>query len=264
MPSNHDLLAHMAKLAAFEQELWKAFRAAEKKAHIGVLNLPKQFKVQKILPNTTRWFVRNHPYFLVCTAFGALATLLLPSFLQPVGLIFYGAAFAAAMASRDPFRAAHAMKVLGTTNVTDRAFGLDNLSLSVYETVSNSVTLTADKKKDLASVIKIVKSSHEYLNTGYGYYDHLKKFIVGGIVALPVTVILLVYQNWTALPGALKTAQQFVLANGLIAPKPIAFALFYGAAISILLYFLVYGDQRLERQKKRYLLTLNIVHESWQ
>ncbi|TXC66471.1 hypothetical protein FSC37_13355 [Piscinibacter aquaticus] len=139
----------------------------------------------KELSGTKRKFVREHPTLMALSALAAFATpLALPNFptLFALGMLVYGLSLFAAMLTRDPFIGEYSRVRLQTDQLVDHAFGIDKVSLLVFNSFDQKDLLDGVSQPDIGKLIKLVKAGHDYASTTYGYYDHVRKAFIAGLL----------------------------------------------------------------------------------
>ncbi len=267
MASNNDLLNSLDEMARLEKAIWKSFKKAESESFINPWNFRKQLEVRKSLPGTTPWFWRNYPFWPILALISAFIVI----FANPTTISFgtlsyipYMAFILLGVVSRDKFIKAYSQLQLKQKNFTDHAFGIDNLSLRIFDTL-NFHKKSGEKltKNDIASLIKIVKASQDYQSMSFGYYDYLRKTIIGLIVSSPVTGSYFLYTHRKEVPQYLIKLDDYASLHHWFSAGPIIISLILLFAMLGLTYTLVFHEPKIDMQKKRYLLILNILHESW-
>lgn len=223
--------------------------------------------MRKELSNSPRWFVKGHPNLLCVAIASAVTTPFLnhvSSIAFVVGMLVYGVSLFAAMFTRDAFIAEHSRQLLRSRELVDHAFGIDKVSLLVFNSFEQANFPSGLNQPDIGKIIKLVKTGQDYLNTTYGYYDYARKAFIAGLFALPVTAWTLLREHRQDMEEFRQTVSSFMASQNFFAPLPLVLTLLFMVGASILVYAVAFGDQKLERQKKRYLLWLNLLYEGWQ
>jgi len=110
-------------------------------------------------------------------------------------------------------------------------------------------------RENVASVIKLAKSGHEYSEIAFGASEVFRRSLLGGIAAA-VAYVAANFADvtpWVA-KGLELASREHVFAAMLAA--------FCGAFV-LMLYGWFFGEASAKRQRRRYLLVLNMIHERW-
>jgi hypothetical protein len=275
MTNKSNLLNNLSSLQSLETAVWASFVEAEKKARIEVWQLQKLFRIRAVIANESNYFVRNCPYFLLLTAVFAVASAFSHIFFPNHDriaywslLLIYGIFLVLAMFNYDKFLKTFVQHEQPRGKQTYKAFELKNASLLVhylFEGIWEKKPEARLNKANLDNLIKLVKSSQDYSNTQYGYYDYGRKGFVAIIMTAP-------YTAWPAVSKVVDKTKLYwpkardffssedYLAKGIQVLWLIA-ALCYAAYI---LYWVSFGGPRSEMRRKRYLLALTALQCCWE
>lgn len=144
-------------------------------------------------------------------------------------------------------------------------FNVDYLPLLVIGTMTNYAGREAKSAKggepvaftreNVASVIKLAKSGHEYSEIAFGASEVFRRSFLGGIAAAGAYAIANFAQMTAVVAKGLELAsREYVFAALLVA--------FCGALV-LMLHSWFFGEASAKRQRRRYLLVLNMIHEGW-
>lgn len=242
----------LTDLAALEKLLWDAFIQSEKEYTPSPLCLRSTFQKTRKLNKAKilEWYY-NYPILLLVAISFALGSLFYNWLLVGYLVVLFFA-----FTARDRFMHAFAVEKLGTQSYTNYGFGLQNLSLAAVGVLklrdTGGVKLT---KESIGSIVKIVKSSHEHSEVSYGIGDQLKK----SLFATPIPVVYYLLENHATLVSFATGGIQY-LKNNLFAAAFII-CLILGALLFC--YELLLGQTRTKRRKRKYILLLNIIAESF-
>lgn len=141
-------------------------------------------------------------------------------------------------------------------------FGINNSKIIALEVMA-SQSFKSITKEDVSKIIKIVKSNQEYNSSVLGYDEHIRKAIITFIIASPYWIT----KNYSQITEFLKLLVNFsdgAIKSGASNPIIVILLVFLLIIPTIfLLYAYLYGDKSNERMQKKYLLFLNVLHESW-
>ena len=253
MTNINQLNSQLAELAELENSLWKAFERAEKDY------LPPLFRPLRLVRTTLELLQAkalpwkyNYAAYLLLTALFAVATVTL-SFWFIVG---YSVFLTLAIFTKDKYAEAFTRHRLGPTKVKGSAFGIDQPSLVVAGLIR--LRETTDKKLDpasLQSILKIQKASGDLADSGFGVADKIK----GALLGLPFVVAPWVYNNSDRTLQAWKSAYAAASNSWLL-------TLVFILPVLLILSFsfdLLFGQPLAKRRRKRYLLVLTLIAESY-
>lgn len=264
MPSKHNMLINLAKIASTEKELWKSFLKAEKESRVGIFDIKKQIAIRAELKKRGTGLIRHYPFIQILAFLSAIAAPPTTGALQFMVFITYATSIFYAIYSRDKFIREYSKMEVGQANIVSWAFGIDQISLKTFKLFEKFIE-TGKKldPKTLDSIIKLVKASQDYESTNYGYNEHLHKLFVATIFSLPISVPLFSYKYQSEI---LLYWSKFITAaesNTVAGTILLGTLMFMAIPISMLLYSFAYGDKAAARRKKRYLLLLNALKESY-
>jgi hypothetical protein len=104
-------------------------------------------------------------------------------------------------------------------------------------------------------LVKLVKAGHEHGEVSYGFDERVRKMLFGSIVPLSVFLSTNGAQATKFLNAAMKLAVQDWRFAGML-------VLFMSLAVYYT-YGLIFWSTNAKRRKRRYLLALNTIHETW-
>lgn len=261
MPSKLELINKLEDLSSTENGLWKAFRKAENDSQIGIFNFKKQLTTFKKLQKSNSSFKNFYPLFQIIAIVSAITLLFLKEELYFLTFSVYIIALIATAYTREKFLIAFSKIELSDMKITGNSFGLDFISLKIFKILENYTKAKNNKltENKLDSIIKIIKSSQDYESYGFGYNEYLQKFFIALIFSSPI----LIYNNLENIKIYSEKITTIV-ANGQY--YSISFLIIFILiliAFIILIYSYAYGDRANGKRKKRYLLMLTILKESY-
>lgn len=251
----------LSGLSALDKRLWTAFKLAEKKFVPAVFN--------PVLVTSNLMSLRRHGYLrwfefypIYATLAGASAVLAV--FGHPWMFVWYIAALALMFVFLSKYVKRFAFEKTNVLGLVTYSFGVPHLPLLVYGIsrnleeageLSDGVDPAPYTKENLASVIKLVKGGHEHGEIGYGFDDVLKKWLYGSIAS----VFLLAFNKADEIvPAAVKLRHAFTGDAVFWAMAAIVVA-----SAAYLIYRLVFSPANVKRRNRRYLLAMNVIHETW-
>jgi hypothetical protein len=243
----------LSELAQFEKSLWDAFKKSEKDFLPPTLNPVKSWSAVSALISEQLLELRYHyPFYLAVSVLSAL----LAAFFSYWFLIPYSAFFWFAMRSRARFVEAYAKKMLGHSEFETFAFGIGQPSLIVAGMVQLRETGQGQLTQDaVQSILKILKASTDFSDISIGIADALKKFLF----SLPFILAAWIFSNTD-------TFNKYATAVHDVAVKnwPVAlFLAFIVLAVLFIAYDLVLGQTLSRRRRKKYVLALTLIAESF-
>ncbi|WP_428718953.1 hypothetical protein [Undibacterium curvum] len=257
MPNSGQLDKNLQELAELEKILWDAFKESEKKYR------PPFFNVKKSIPVAFTLMRRGYLKKWHCSPFffaGAIVSAAFTVTISDWFSILYLFLLALSILTKTKYVDAYTSEKLKTSQYTKHGFGLENLSLTVagvmYLKKSGEGKLNAGK---IAAITKIVKASHEYGDVSFGLAEHLKKTLY----AAPLAFIVWVQNNphiGNDIGTFISDFQKSKLAIQVVFS---IFAIYFLLVGGILCYELIFGQTITKRQKKKYLLILNVISESF-
>lgn len=244
-------LNNIKRLADLDKRLWSAFTKSEKSFLPPTLNPFRAIETTIHLVKSKHLSaIYNYVIYLVLALIFAGAAIFYSFYFFIPYLVF----LALTIVSRAKYIVAYATEKLGESNFPLHGFGIENPALTVAGVMRiQAASQTTPSKDELASLIKIVKSSQELSDVTFGVAEYLKK----SLYALPLAAMLAVQQN-------IDTIRKYVDLLGKsfgsdIAAQILLAAMFIG--VSFIVYDIVLGKTLEKRQKKKYLLVLNVMHE---
>jgi len=244
---------HLQELATLERSLWNAFKKTEEEYLPPIAHPVRSVKTANELIRTG-FLQRRHyyPIYLFLSLLSAFAVVLL-SFWY---LVPYSTFLVAAMTSRSKFVEAYVKSKLGTSKFEGFAFGISQPSLAVAgviklrEVGTGTLDLSA-----IQSILKIQKASSDFSEVATGFADVMKKSVYG----VPFMFAGWIYGNTATFNKYLALFQDVASKNWFVV-VPVALVIFSLAFFS---YDLVLGQTFVKRRKKKYLLVLTLIAESF-
>lgn len=248
------LAKNLDELAELDKETWKAFRKSQHDY------MPPMFNPFRAL-STTAYLVQKgylklwQNYFVLLTfsiisaIFSLIASLWL---LAPYSLFI-----ALAAVARNKYVEAYATEKLNRTGIVRQAFGVATPSLATAGVLdimkSSGQRLTKDT---VGSLIKLNKSSQEYEDVSFGILETLKKAAYG----LPFALALWWSENTQAIARYKNVIDSAIVKVWWL--QIFGLILFFCIVASF--YNLILADTIMRREKRKYLLVLNMIYESYQ
>lgn len=266
MANRNHLLKQLVQLAEIERGLWLAFQHAETQAYVKPYQMIKLFQMRRHITASKNILIKQHPLLVLLAG---LSAILVPAFTDiksiafVIGVTVYSGLLLSAMLTRDRFIEIYSKSVLRSERLVDQAFGIDKVSLLVFTSFEKDSFPKNLHHGQIGKLIKLVKAGQDHQSISYGYQEFARKALIAALFALPIT-------GWSLLQGenkGLSEVKRIAVSAYNNNPNSHAFlvtiALLLLLAISVIIYSLAFGDQKRERQKKRYLLWLNLLYESW-
>lgn len=268
MASSSDLLIKLKTLADCDKILWKAFCAAEEKAKLPEapsLNFRRMHRYSWPLckDGLLKWYLYQ-PLVMAVLYIGVFVTAYImtsiavdknsyaPLFKYLLCFLVVAVMGLWLYESESKSHDLHTIRVLGSSNYSANSFGIRSSSLLIFYFLQEFKNKNI-KKEDIAAIIKIAKSSHEQEDVSIGFVEYLKKFIIGGVFSMPFFAIQHFQDGRFWFDKTLGIKSTVVIT--------------YVAAVFVLflymIYQLIFSSAYQKKRKKRYLLALNIIHESW-
>lgn len=248
-----DLNKKLNNLAILEKTLWDAFQRAEKEYAPPVLNLIAAYRTVKELNSSKLLKKRyNFPlYFILAIIFGLMS--LFSKWLLIPYILFLSFTFV----SREKYVHAYAVNRLRTEDYTKYGFGLNNPSLLTVGVIKlRDAAGSKLTKESISSIVKINKASHEHSEVSFGTADILRK----SLYATPIPIIYWALDNQQVISQYANTIANVVSKSIVIS----AIILSITIGITIFGYDLLIGQTLEKRRKRKYLLILNIINESFE
>ena len=254
----HIQILNIKKYAELDRLLWKAFTEIEKREPIPFFSWLRGWSTFRRLKRSGK--LRWHDNYIVAQIVTAVLVLLLvlgrsSSALVITALPAYVISLFWMFRARAKFVRASAESELKNTNITEYAFGMDSVSLLVKR-VTDTVSLPAgnERKACLDALIKINKAAQEHGEVNFGIVDTIKKTLITGLPPLVYWLGIHAESLKNASDGVSKSlASPWILYGWLTV---------VGLCAIYLLYDIMFGQPRLKKRKKRYLLVLNIIKET--
>lgn len=256
------LQSKLTELRLLEQSIWKAFKHAEKK------DLPPAFEPVSVSATFYRlWklkrlrFYEFYPFYGLLAVASGIYAVLGPKWMLAVYVILLFPTFIFLRRYVQQF-AFDKTKQLG---LDEYAFGVPNLPLLVHGTwlrmeeevkkIPSAGAEVLPTKEHLASIMKLVKCGHEHGDVGYGFDDAARRWVYAGIAGAFTFAVTRAKEVSPMLDGVWK----LVVSGGRV-----SFGLAVIAFVVVwTLYTLMISPANEKRRKRRYLLVLTALHESW-
>lgn len=255
------LQSNLMELRTLEQGLWKAFKHAEKK------DLPPALEPVSVMVTFHRlWKLKRlrayefYPFYGLLAVAAGVYGIWGPKWMLAIYMLLLIPTFVFMRRYVQQF-AFEKTKQLG---LDEYAFGVPNLPLLVNGTMarleedakrsspSNQIHPT---KERLASILKLVKCGHEHGDVGYGFDDAARRWVYAGVAAAFTFAVTRAHEASTMLDSAWRLA----LSGGRVSIGLAALAFI----VVMVLYSLMISPANDKRRKRRYLLVLTAMHESW-
>lgn len=252
MTSIGNLQKKVKDFTEIEKKLWKAFNTAEKEYSIPSLNIWKANQLaMPFLKNKSLKITEYYPLLALITLLVAMVCPFYPVFFIAYILMLY-----LTMRSIDNYKNIITKHKLRDSNFVLHGFGINNLSLTIFG-ILNIVNAGGDRidKNDIGSILKIVKARYETSDVSLGFAEHIKKLIYASLFTLPVAIFSNISHFSQQFSKALKVFNTNIYVSAYLALVIIF--------IIGLMYDLIFTQTKRKKQQKRYLLMLNIIHESW-
>ncbi|GAC1607420.1 MAG: hypothetical protein NVS3B3_10250 [Aquirhabdus sp.] len=257
MANSGQLDKNLQELAKLEKILWDAFKESEKEY------LPPFFNLKKSIPTAFTLMKRGYLkkwHCSPCFFFGAIISALFTVTSTHWFLIPYIFLLALSIFTKSKYIDAYTSEKLKTSQYAKHGFGLENLSLTVAGVMHLKKTgagkLSAGK---IAVIAKIVKASLEFGDVSFGLAEYLKK----SLYAAPLAFIVW-FQNNPHIGNDIDAfISGFQKAKFSFQVTIIIIALYFLLVGGLFCYELTFGQTITKRQKKKYLLILNVISESF-
>lgn len=253
MSNAGDMNKKLTELAQLEKALWGAFVGLGKE-YTPKIGLISAYKISRELYRERLLNKRyNYPFAAVIVIASGLATIFTSQYLW---LIPYILSIWWMMKSWEHYVGAFAVKKLGTQTYIKFGFGITNLSLTAVGIIKlldvGGGRLT---KESVTSITKIVKASHDHGDVSFGLSDAMKK-------AIYATPLPLLYSTFEHIDTVKKYSDSAIAA---ISKEPLILAFLVTGLLPfvILGYDLLFGQTLQKQRKKKYLLLLTVIGESF-
>ena len=262
MTTNVLMKSRIAELSEVERRLWNAFKVAEKEY------IPPVFNPYKVSVNLYRLWregrIRFYEYYPV---YGLIAVAFAGGAILGHWWLFVGylAFLAVSGLYLNKYVKQFAFQKTQIHGLERYSFGVPHLPLlvhgmsrvlsekrSVGDTARSSEPLTKDA---LGSIIKLVKGGHEHGEIGYGFDDAIKKWLYAAVVG----AISAGYAHAGEVSSGVAKAWKVVAGNWMMTAAVVGFI--FGT--SVMLHGLFFSPANEKRRKRRYLLALNTIYETW-
>lgn len=251
MVCSKNLNSRLNELVNIEKELWRAFHLAEKEYAPPIFRIDRAFvgSFDLVRHGHLKWYI-NYPALFLCAMLSALIT--------PIyhwAFISYCAFLLATFIARSEYVNAYTSSKLDGEKYAKHGFGLDNLSLVIVGVINlYKVENTKLSKQDILSIAKIVKSSQEHSEVTFGVTDQIKRAFLASMIP---------FAYWMLINRAV--VSEYYNKAVLLLTQNASISVFLSGiliGLSALMFDLLYGQTYAKRQKKKYLLLLNIIGES--
>jgi hypothetical protein len=241
------------ELAILEKSLWKAFEKMEVDYSPPTFNLLRSTNIALVLVQQ-KLLRRIHfyPCYLLLCTISAIGVVIFSPWLLLLYVIF----LAATMYTRSKFVNAFAHWKLGTSEFETYAFGIGQPALAVagviklLEIGKGHIDIIA-----IQSILKIQKSSNELFEVSTGVGEALKKYLF----TVPFLIAAWIVNETTAATKYLTLFNELAAKNWTVVLLMLLFIL----ALILASYELVLGQTFLKRKKRKYLLVLTLISESF-
>lgn len=265
MASFGSLLNKLRKLSEYEHKLLRAFDEAEKDSALPsffTLDFKKMHNYSWPLckRGQLKWYfspvlATSILYIGIIIAYYVIISSLKesspPILSYLLSIIFITVLMAWTLKSEQKAHHLHTRSVLNSEEYAAYSFGIKNSALMAHYFLQKCKEHNL-KKNDISAIIKIVKCSHEHEDVSFGIADHFKKLLFGSVIAIP----LFVSQNQGDI-GLLFNKIPKIDAFG------VGYILFLCIYSTYLIYSLIFLSVKKKKRRKRYILVLNLIHESW-
>jgi hypothetical protein len=269
MTNNIKLNSNVANLAEKQTILRKIIESAEKTSAIPIFNPVKIFPVWLKLRAITniKFSAKAYPFFATALPITAICAIAISPFFPnspifAVSLLVYTATLAGAFITRNSFAQAYTRNRLGINNVAIYAFGINNISLMIYDIFqqlrsnnTQGVRISAD---DLKKLIEINKATHDY-----SWPNHSNTTTTKSIAGVGVPGISWIIHNWDEISPYLKQIKNMVKQSH---TKELELFFYITLIALVILFAFFFGPMRdagIQKSQKRYLLILTILHQNW-
>lgn len=254
MTNKNHLVTNLEEMAALDKALWRAYRDSLASGLPPIMNPLRAFPAVEKLRKSglLKWWQHYYAALIGALAF-AIAGLFLSYWLLIgyAGLLYFAANF------RSKYIEAYAFESIGRPEISKHAFGLETPSLLAAGIME---ALRGDRVKidalTLDSVIKLNKAAHEFEDVAFGVSDTVRK----GLIGAPYALALWLFSTTVPIGEYLGQAQEALIKQPLVLSILIVFL----SGFALLTYQLAFAGLVTKRDKKRYLLALNILKESYQ
>jgi hypothetical protein len=254
MTNVQQLVSNLEEIAALDKALWDGYRDSLLRHIPPIMNpfraFPKLTRLRKAC--LLRWW--EHYYVFLIGAFicGALA-LVVSNWL----LFGYAALLIPAGKYRVKYVEAYIFLQIGRKNIARHSFGLKAPSLYVAG-VMDSVKGERIKldKATLESVIKLNKAVQELEDVAFGVADAIRK----GVISVPYALAWWLFTTTTPVAKYVMQARDHLITH----PALLGAMFMFLSGIAFITYQLAFSTTVTKRDKKRYMLVLNLVREAYQ
>lgn len=254
MTSMQHLVSNLEGVAALDKALWAAYQKSL------ASDLPPLFNPIRALPNILKlqraghlkWWQNYYILLLIALAFG-ISSLFTSYWL----IAFYAAFLFVATHSRSKYVEAYSYVQIGRPQISKHAFGLQMPSLTVTGVMGalKSEKIKIDKVM-LDSVIKLNKASQEFEDVAFGVSDAARK----GLIGAPYAFALWLFTTNIPIGQQLNQAMDALLQR----PVLLGILLIFLSGFALIAYQLAFSNIVTKRDRKRYLLVLNLLRETYQ
>lgn len=254
MTNTQHLVGKLESVAELDKALWSAYRQSLVSRLPPFLNLLRVHRIHQELcgKKLLRWWQHYYAFMV-----GALLCGISSLFVSYWLLIGYAVLLFSSAKLRSKFVEAYAHAQIGRPNISKHSFGLQTPSLLVAGVMD---ALRDERIKidstTLESVIKLNKATHEFEDIAFGVSDAIRK----GAIGAPLALALWLFSTAIPIGLYLGKVQDILLKQPLLAGILIIFLL----GFAFLAYQLAFSGVVTKRDRKRYLLVLNLLRESFQ
>lgn len=264
MTNNNIQVLKVKKLATLDEALWKAFQETDRNEPVPFFAWRRLHDKHKEMRENMKADGTSYyplPFLLGCCFAGLFmvgGVNRWPNGLLIIFIALYCLMLLCTFWARGRFLRAYSEYELRNSSFTDHAFGMHSVSLLVRRVVEKvALPIGKERKDSLDALIKINKAAQEHGEVNYGFVDALKKTAFTGMLSAFSAL------GWFSAHQTDIQAVSERLINRLSAFW-IGYVLIGVMVVSVLflLYDIVFGQMRLKKKKKRYLLVLNIIRET--
>jgi len=254
MTNKQYLVENLENVAALDESLRRAYRQSLTNRLPPIINpfraLPKISELRR--KGLLKWWQHYYAFWfagMVCGIVAMFTSLWL--LIGYLALSFLAADFSS------KYIEAYAYADIGRRGITKQSFGLQTPSLFVAGVV-DAVRCEHIKldKETLDSVIKLNKATQEFEEVGFGISEAIRR----GIISIPYALSL--WLITTEVP----VKKYYVLVRDNLISQPILLGatILMLSGLTLLAYQLAFSKTVTKRDRKRYLLVLNLLRETYQ
>lgn len=254
MTNAQHLVSNIEEVATLDKALWVAYKASLKNRMPPFLHpfraLQKLRELQK--DGHLRWWQNYYVLFVVALVFGVSS-----QFISYWLLTLYAAFLLLSARYHSKYVEAYLHVEIGRPQISKHAFGLRMPALVVFGVMVALKNESAKiGKETLDRVIKLNKASYEFEDVAFGVSDAVRKGIIGAPYAFALWLITTTVPIGRYFSHAMETLRQKPMLVGVLIVFLSGFALFA--------YQFAFSNIVTKRDRKRYLLVLNLIREAYQ